>query len=555
VTAFQEAWRAGLFKRVHWPRNIMAGLVVGVVAIPLAMAFAIASGARPEQGLYTGIVAGLAVSLFGGTRVQIAGPTGAFVVLLASVTARYGLGGLQIATIMAGAMLVVFGLTKLGGVIRFIPDPVILGFTSGIGVVIWVGQWPSFFGIASPAGEHFHQKLGVLLGSLGSLHPATALVGLASLVVLIVWPRIPGARKIPAPLVALIGATIAQVIFRFEGVATIGTAFGGIPLGLPRFAVPGLSSGIVLELLWPAFTIALLGSIESLLSATVADGMAGTRHDSNQELIGQGIANVASGLLGGFAATGALARTATNVRNGGNSPLAGVVHALLLLLVVIALAPLAANVPLAALAAILFVVAWNMSEADHFVRTVKRAPRADVAIMLITFGLTIFADLVIAVNIGVILAMLNFMHRMSSSVEVRQLDAEEVACSLPIESRHALPEGVVVYTIDGPFFFGAAEQFESALVHTHTEPSTVVINLERVPFVDMTGLESLREVAEKFERRHIRVAFCGANARVASKLEKAGLLEIAEGPAVRSLTETLEVLAAESGAAGRDDSV
>jgi len=545
VTAFQEAWRAGLFKRVHWPRNIMAGLVVGVVAIPLAMAFAIASGARPEQGLYTGIVAGLAVSLFGGTRVQIAGPTGAFVVLLASVTARYGLGGLQIATIMAGALLVIFGLTKLGSVIRFIPDPVILGFTSGIAVVIWVGQWPSFFGVPSPVGEHFHQKLTTLLGSLGSLHPATLGVGLASLALLVIWPKIPVASKVPAPLVALVGATVAQVVFGFEGVATIGTAFGGIPRGLPQFAIPAFSPGIVLNLLWPAFTIALLGSIESLLSATVADGMAGTRHDSNQELIGQGIANMASGFFGGFAATGALARTATNVRNGGNSPLAGIVHSLLLLLVVVALAPLAASVPLAALAAILFVVAWNMSEADHFIRTVKRAPRADVAIMLITFGLTIFADLVIAVNIGVILAMLNFMRRMSSSVEVRQLDAEEVACCLPTETRHTLPEGVVVYTIDGPFFFGATEQFESALVHTHTEPSTVVINLERVPFVDMSGLVSLREVTEKFHKRHIRVVFCCANERVAGKLTKAGLLELVGGPVGRSLTETLESIAGE----------
>lgn len=526
----------------------MAGLVVGVVAIPLAMAFAIASGARPEQGLYTGIVAGLAVSLFGGTRVQIAGPTGAFVVLLASVTTRYGLAGLQIATIMAGALLVVFGLTKLGSVIRFIPDPVILGFTSGIAVVIWVGQWPSFFGVPSPAGEHFHQKLAALFGSFGSVHLATMLVGLASLALLIIWPKIPVASKVPAPLVALVGATIAQVVFGFEGVATIGTAFGGIPRGLPQFAIPAFSPGIVLNLLWPAFTIALLGSIESLLSATVADGMAGTRHDSNQELIGQGIANMASGLFGGFAATGALARTATNVRNGGNSPLAGIVHALLLLLVVVALAPLAASVPLAALAAILFVVAWNMSEADHFVRTVKRAPRADVAIMLITFGLTIFADLVIAVNIGVILAMLNFMRRMSSAVEVRQLDAEEVACCLPTESRHALPEGVVVYTIDGPYFFGATEQFESALVHTHTEPSTVVINLERVPFVDMTGLVSLREVTEKFHKRHIKVVFCGANERVDAKLKKAGLLELVGGTARGSLTQTLEVLTAESNA-------
>jgi SulP family sulfate permease len=525
MPAILEAWRAGLLRRDNWMRNLAAGLVVGVVALPLAMAFAVASGVKPENGLYTALIAGLAVTLFGGTRVQIAGPTGAFAVILAGITARYGFVGLQLVTLMAGAMLLAFGLAKMGGVIRFIPESVILGFTAGIAVVIWVGQWENFFGLPKAAGEHFHEKLAALVGSLPQLSVATTAIGIACVVALVLWPRIPKVGKVPAPLVVLVAATLAQTFLRFPGVATIGTAFGGVPLGLPPLTLPTFNVNMMIELAQPAFAVAMLGAIESLLSATVADGMAGTRHDSNQELVGQGIANIASSLFGGFAATGAIARTATNVRHGGNSPLAGIVHAATIALVLVALAPLAYNVPLAALAAILFVVAFNMSEIGHVVRTARRAPRTDVAVMLITLGLTVFADLVLAVEVGIILATLNFLRRMSSTVEVRPMGQDELASELPGTEADDVPPGVLVYTVEGPFFFGAVDQFEHALLHTNTAPGAVVISLARVPFIDLTGLASLEEVVGQLRKRGISVALCCANAEVGRRLEKAAIAE------------------------------
>ena len=525
MPAIFEAWRAGLLRRDNWMRNLAAGLVVGVVALPLAMAFAVASGVKPENGLYTALIAGLAVTLFGGTRVQIAGPTGAFAVILAGITARYGFVGLQLVTLMAGAMLLAFGLAKMGGVIRFIPESVILGFTAGIAVVIWVGQWENFFGLPKAVGDHFHEKLAALIGSLPQLSVATTAIGIACVVALVLWPRIPKAGKVPAPLVVLVAATLAQTLLRLPGVATIGTAFGGVPLGLPPLTLPAFNVNMMIELAQPAFAVAMLGAIESLLSATVADGMAGTRHDSNQELVGQGIANMASSLFGGFAATGAIARTATNVRHGGNSPLAGIVHAATIALVLVALAPLAYNVPLTALAAILFVVAFNMSEIGHVVRTARRAPRTDVAVMFITLGLTVFADLVLAVEVGIILATLNFLRRMSSTVEVRPMDQEELASELPGAGADEVPPGVLVYTVEGPFFFGAVDQFEHALLHTNTAPGAVVISLARVPFIDLTGLASLEEVVGQLRKRGIAVALCCANAEVARRLDKAAIAE------------------------------
>lgn len=526
MIAIREAWNAGLLRREHWLGNLVAGVIVGVVALPLAMAFAIASGVKPEQGIYTSIIAGLAVSLFGGSRLQIAGPTGAFIVILAGVTAEYGVDGLQIATIMAGLMLLLLGVTRLGTVIKYIPDPVIVGFTAGIGVVIWVGQWKDFFGLPAVTGEHFHEKFWHLLQALPQLHlPTTLLAGL-SLLLVIFGPRLPAMSRVPGPLIAMLVATAIQAIFQFDGVATIGSAFGGIPQGLPEFTLPAVTLPRIIELIGPAFTIAMLGAIESLLSAVVADGMAGTKHDSNQELIGQGIANMAAPLFGGFAATGAIARTATNIRNGGNSPLAGVLHVVTLMLIILFLAPLAADIPLAALAAILFVVAYNMSDVKHFKRMLKRAPRADIAILLITFLLTVFSDLVIAVNIGVILAMLHFMRRMAASVEVQQLIEQDLGPELQRNGHARLPEGVLVYTIEGPLFFGAAETFERSLASTHTDPSLLVMRLARVPFMDITGMETLEEVIRKLHKRNIRVKLCEANPRVRSKLTKAGIVEL-----------------------------
>ncbi|QLG86911.1 STAS domain-containing protein [Chitinibacter bivalviorum] len=525
MIAVLEAQRAGLFKRQHILPNLIAGVVVGVVALPLAMAFAIASGAKPEQGIYTALIAGLVVGLCGGSRVQIAGPTGAFIVILAAITAQHGIVGLEIATMMAGVILLLMGVAKLGGVIKFIPAPVIVGFTAGIGVIIWLGQWPAFFGLPTPTATHFHEKLWVLLQSLTHLHWATTALAALGLAVLLITPKVKYLNRLPAPLIAMLLVTLIQYFAQFAGVKTIGSAFGGIPQGLPAFAWPEITLARLIELIGPAFTIAMLGAIESLLSAVVADGMAGTRHDSNQELIGQGLANMVIPLFGGFAATGAIARTATNIRNGGNSPLASVIHSVTLLLILLFLAPLAAHIPLAVLAAILFIVAWNMSEVKHFFYMLTHAPRADVAILLITFFLTVFADLVVAVNIGVILATMHFLRRMSMSVEVAPQDEKTLAMDLLSQGLMKLPTGVLVYSIEGPFFFGAVENFQRVLHDTHTDPKVLIIRLLRVPFMDMTGLQTLDEVVASLQERGVVVILCEANEMVSTKLARSGVVE------------------------------
>lgn len=521
-----ESYKDGLFQKKFWIPNIISGVIVGVVALPLAMAFAIASGAKPEQGIYTAIVAGFLVSVFGGSRLQIAGPTGAFIVILAGITSKYGIDGLQIATLMAGVMLLFFGLARLGAVIKFIPDPVIIGFTAGIAVVIWVGQWQYFFGLPAVHGAHFHEKLWHLLWEFPQLNWTTTGLAVASLIIVIFSNKVFFLKRVPGPLVALVIATALQAIYHFKGVATIGSAFGGIPQGLPAFQVPELSVSRIIELMGPAFTIAMLGAIESLLSAVVADGMSGTRHDSNRELIGQGLANIATPLFGGFAATGAIARTATNIRNGGTSPLAGIIHSITLVLVILFLAPLAVDVPLATLAAILFIVAWNMSESKHFIKVVQLAPRADVVILLVTFFLTVFVDLVVAVNIGVILAVLHFLLRMASSVEVEQQTDEQLKRELSLLNLPALPPGVLVYAVEGPFFFGAVEIFERTLASTHTDPKTLIIRLRWVPFIDITGLQTLEEAVHDLQKRGVRVILTGAKPIVEAKLRKAGIIDL-----------------------------
>jgi len=524
-----ESYRAGQLRRDRILPNIVSGVIVGVVALPLAMAFAIASGAKPEQGLYTAIVAGLIVSTLGGSRVQIAGPTGAFVVILSGVTAKYGIDGLQIATLMAGVILLLMGITRLGGVIKFIPEPVIVGFTAGIGVIIWVGQWKDFFGLPAASGAHFHEKFWHLLQAFPHLDWTTTGFGMISLLLTVLAPRVSWMKRVPGPLIATVAATGLYMLLRPEGVATIGSAFGGIPRSLPSFGLPEFGFSRVSELMGPAFTIAMLGAIESLLSAVVADGIAGTKHDSNQELIGQGLANIAAPLFGGFAATGAIARTATNVRNGGTSPVAGITHVLTLVLVIVLLAPLASNVPLAALAGILFVVAYNMSELRVFTKIARRAPTADIAVLLVTFVLTVFVDLVVAVNVGVILAVLLFMRRVASTVEVEQVSGDDILAELSRQGLLAVPQGTLVYSIDGPFFFGAVENFERALAISRTDPRRLVIRLNRVPFMDMTALITLEEAVHDLGKRGVRVMLCEANERVFGKLKKAGIID-ALGP-------------------------
>ena len=529
MIAFLEAHRAGLYARGNWAKNIVAGIIVGVVALPLAMAFAIASGARPEQGIYTAIIGGGLVTLFGGSRLQIAGPTGAFVAILSGITAKYGIGGLQVATFMAGCMLVLMGVARMGGVIKFIPAPVIIGFTSGIGVIIFVGQWRDFFGLPAVQGEYFHQKLWHLLQVLPQAHWPTVAMAVFSITLVLLAPRVKQLASIPGPLIAMVGATLVQTLLQLPGVATIGSAFGGIPTGLPAFHMPDLSFTQVIALLGPAFTIAMLGAIESLLSAVVADGMAGTKNDSNQELIGQGVANIVAPLFGGFAATGAIARTATNVRNGANSPLAGITHAATLIAVLLVLAPLASGIPLAALAAILFVVAWNMSQVQHFMHVLQRAPMADRVILLVTFLLTVFADLVVAVNAGVLLAVLHFLRRMAETVEVLPSGARSLAVELQELGVKELPPEVVVYEITGPMFFGAVEKFESALLETHTLPQALILRLDRVPFMDITGIQTLEEVIAELRRKKVEVLLCEANPRVLAKLRNARVLTPAGG--------------------------
>ncbi|KGQ71019.1 hypothetical protein OA57_01900 [Chelonobacter oris] len=521
--AVTEAFKSGLFTRSHWLNNIIAGIIVGIVALPLGMAFAIASGAKPEQGIYTSIIAGFCTAVFGGSRLQISGPTGAFIVVLSGITAQYGIEGLQVATLMAGVILLAFGLTRMGAIIKYIPSPVIVGFTAGIAVIIWVGQWQDFFGLPNVNGDHFHLKLFHLLQAFPQFHFTTALLAVFALLLVLYSSKIPGFKRIPGPLIALLVISLIQFVFQFDGVKTIGSAFGGIPQGLPEFKIPSLSWTNMIELIGPAFTIAMLGAIESLLSAVVADGMAGTRHNSNQELVGQGIANIAAPLFGGFAATGAIARTATNIRNGATSPLSGIIHSVTLVVILLVLAPLAVHIPLAVLSAILFVVAWNMSEAKRFLKMIKRAPKSDVAILLITFGLTVFADLVVAVNIGVILATLLFLRRMAGSVEVKRLSQADLLARIGIET---LPEELLVFTVDGPFFFGAVENFNRALGDSQTYPKYLIIRLKWVPFIDMTGIQSLENVIDNLQNQGVTVMLSGANHNVTQKLRRGGIIQL-----------------------------
>ena len=540
MIAFLEARRAGLFARAQWLPNIVAGVIVGVVALPLAMAFAIASGARPEQGLYTAIIGGACVSLLGGSRVQVAGPTGAFVAILAGVTARYGISGLETATLMAGIILVLMGVAKMGSVIRFIPSPVIVGFTAGIAVVIFVGQWRDFLGLPPIHAEHFHERLWQLIEALPQLNWPTAVLGFSSLLLVIYSSRVPGLARVPGPLIALIVATVANATLHLHGVATLGTAFGGIPRGLPTFSVPDLSPTHIVTLIGPAFTIALLGAIESLLSAVVADGMSGTRHDSNQELIGQGIANIMAPLFGGFAATGAIARTATNIRNGATSPLAGLTHSATLIAVLLILTPLAASIPLAALAAILFFVAWNMSEIGRFKTLLRTAPLADRWILVITFLLTVFADLIVAVNVGVILAILQFIRRMSETVETQPVGGPTLQAELAHLGLTHLPPDVQIYEITGPMFFGAVENIKRPLLEIRPYPKTLIIRLDRVPFMDVSGIQMLEETVKLLRKKGVAVMLCEANQRVHAKLHRAGVMTHTSDPTcVRSLGDTL----------------
>lgn len=489
------------YSRAQFAADVGAGIVVGIVALPLAIAFGIASGATPEAGLVTAIVAGFVISALGGSRVQIGGPTGAFVVIVAGVIAQHGMAGLWVATIMAGLMLIGLGVARLGGAIKFIPYPVTTGFTTGIALIIFSSQVRDFLGLRMPAvPPEFVAKWQAYAGALHTVNPwAVAIAGLA-LVIITQWPRV--SRKVPGPFVALVACT---AVARLGGlpVETIGDRFGAIHAALPLPRLPEVSPAMLRDLVGPAFTIALLAGIESLLSAVVADGMIGTRHRSNMELVAQGVANVASPLFGGLPATGAIARTATNVKNGGRTPVAGMVHAVVLLGITLFVGAWAAMIPMAVLAAILVVVSYNMSEWRRF-KAELRAPRADVLVLLITFALTVLVDLTVAVQVGMVLAAFLFMKRMADVTNVSLVsdafqDADEVADPDATRLR-TLPGGVDVYEIDGPFFFGAAESFKSAIANVARKPEALIIRMRRVPILDSTGLAALRDVVLRSRR-------------------------------------------------------
>ena len=472
--------------------DVTAGVIVGIVALPLAIAFAIASGVTPDRGLWTAIIAGFLISVFGGSRVQIGGPTGAFVVVVYGIVQRHGVNGLLIATIMAGVILIALGVARLGSAIKFIPRPLITGFTSGIAVIIFSSQINDLFGLAiKTVPPAFFEKWRLYLANTGSINTSALLIAVLALGIIIGWPRV--TRRIPGPFVALIATTLLVQWLHWP-VETIGSRFGAITAAFPVFALPQLHWAQMQALLPAACTIALLGAIESLLSAVVADGMIGARHRSNVELVAQGIANVITPLFGGIPATGAIARTATNVKNGGRTPVAGIVHAFTLLLITLFAGQWAALIPMATLAAILVVVAYHMSEWRTF-RSELRSPKSDVAILLLTFTLTVLVDLTVAIGAGIVLAALLFVRRMADATTVRKVSpTAHPNTALPGQS---IPIGVDVYEISGPFFFGAAEKFRDTLALVAGAPKVLIVRLPEVSVIDATGLNALRDVMQR----------------------------------------------------------
>jgi SulP family sulfate permease len=484
-------------------RDVTSGLVVGVLALPLAIAFAIASGADPRAGLVTAAVAGFVAALLGGSRVQVTGPTGAFVVVLYAIVQDHGISKLFVAVALAGAILVIMGLLRAGDLIKYIPYPVTTGFTAGIAVIIFLGQIPHLLGlrldsigVVVPAGTF--GKVFVVVEHVGRTQWVALALGASAVAVIMAGKRL--APSVPGPVVALVGLTLVALWGPLTAAERVGDLYS-IAQGPPTFAWPEFSLATILEMLPSAFVIALLGAVESLLSAVVADGMTGTRHDSNQELMAQGAANLVVPLFGGIAATGAIARTATNVQNGGRTPIAGITHALVVLAVLVAAAPLAALVPMAVLAGILIVVAWNMSERHRFAQ-VLRMPAADAAVLLTTFGLTVLWDLTVAVGVGIVLAALLFIGRMGEVSHVRlSVPDEDVVHHQDALSGREVPPGVVVYSVDGPFFFGAATRFQEVLERIGKEPRVVIFRMRRVPFIDATGLMALSGVVEHLGRQ------------------------------------------------------
>lgn len=517
------------YDRRQFVADLTAGTIVGIVALPLAIAFAIASGVPPERGLFTAIVAGFLISALGGSRVQIGGPTGAFVVIVYGIVQRYGLEGLSAATFMAGVILVAMGVARLGTIIKFIPQPLITGFTSGIAIIIFTGQLKDFFGLtmgAVPA--DFVAKIEAYARHATKVNPVALGVALGAMAIIIWWPRV--SRRIPSPFVALVVTTTLVAFFDLP-VETVGSRFGELASSLPRPVVPHLAFADLQRLVAPAFTIALLGAIESLLSAVVADGMIGTRHRSNMELIAQGVANMASPVFGGIPATGAIARTATNVKSGGRTPVAGMVHALVLLLITLFFGRLAALIPMATLAAILVVVSYHMSEWRSFLDEL-RGPRPDIAVLLVTFLLTVLVDLTVAIGVGMVLASFLFMHRMSEVTNVSLMTRELRKDRAADEERDDaamdaldIPDGVDVYEINGAFFFGAAETFRDTVNRVTQKPKVLIVRMRHVSLLDATGLRALRDVVRRSQQERALVLIAEIHAQPLLTLERSALLD------------------------------
>ena len=509
-------------------RDILSGIIVGIVALPLAIAFAIASGVSPDKGLVTAVIAGLIISALGGSRVQIGGPTGAFIVIVYAIVQDHGVSGLTIATFMAGFLIIGFGLARLGDLLKFIPYPLIVGFTSGIALIIFSSQIKDFLGLSiDTLPANFIEKWRVYFENFTQVNWYAFVIALATVVISLNFYRI--TTKIPGSVVAILLSTLAVLLFKLP-VETIETQFGQIPGSIPLPSIPKVDFNTIKALIQPAFAIAFLGAIESLLSAVVADGMIGGRHRSNMELVAQGTANIFSAVFGGIPATGAIARTATNIKNGGRTPIAGIIHALVLLLIMLLFAPLAKLIPLATLAGILVVVAWHMGEWHLFV-TMLKSNRKDVIILLTTFLLTVIFDLVIAIEIGVVLSSFFFMKRMSDSLIIRNSvdilgeQAENGDESFEEEAL-TVPKGVVLYEIHGPLFFGASQKFQDTLLNLHQKPEILILRMRNVPFMDATGAYHLKQLVKHLKSQNIEILLSGVGEEVKEELEKSGFHEL-----------------------------
>jgi len=514
------------YNRQQFGKDLMAGLIVGLVALPLAIAFAIASGVSPEKGLYTAIIAGFIISALGGSRVQVGGPTGAFIVIVYGIVQVHGVNGLIIATFMAGIMLIAMGFARLGSVIKFIPYPLIIGFTSGIALIIFSSEVKDFLGLRmGTVPADFIDKWRSFIEYSRTLNIYTVILGVTTVVIIALWPKV--THKVPGSLIAILVTTAAMKILHLP-IETIGSKFGGIPSSLPRPAIPHLDFATMKQLIQPAFTIALLGGIESLLSAVVSDGMIGANHRSNMELVAQGAANIFSAIFGGIPATGAIARTATNVKNGGRTPVAGMVHALTLLLILLFFGRWASLIPMGTLAGILVVVAYNMSEWRHFLSVLK-GPRSDMAILLTTFLLTVLVDLTVAIEVGMVLSAFLFMRTMIkfSGVSVMTKDVEERRNGDDQESleNYDLPKHVEVYEIAGPLFFGAAYKFKDAMRLIEKPPRVLIIRMRKVPIIDATGIKTITEVYKDSKKSGTRLILSEVHSeQILTELKAARLL-------------------------------